>query len=97
MATIQASGRIINSKRNSKIRSIFDGLSVYNIAANWSKKWMVSVGPGMASGWNWQEKKGFVLCLMPSTLPSLALRSQTFQSFGRVFSSTAKPWFWLVM
>ena len=51
----------------------------------------------MASGWNWQEKKGFVLCLMPSTLPSLALRSQTFQSFGRVFSSTAKPWFWLVM
>lgn len=33
----------------------------------------VSFGPLDASGWNWAEKKGFDLCLIPSLVPSFIL------------------------
>jgi len=72
-------------------------LQFYKSSMNLSKNLSASTGPGVASGWNWHEKNGFVEWAMPSFVLSFKLRSQIFQSFGRDFSSTAKPWFWDVM
>ena len=69
----------------------------YNVFTNSSKKCSVSVGPGVASGWNWQALYGRRLCLMPSIELSFVFRSQTSHPGGRDFSFIAKPWFWLVM
>ena len=64
---------------------------------NVSKRNSVSLGPLDASGWNWAEKKGFVLWRMPSLVPSFMFMNSGSQSDGRESESTAKPWFCDVM
>jgi len=73
--------------------AIFCATLRYNSSTNLSKKCSVSSGPGVASGWNWHEKYGRVLCAIPSFVSSLRFLSQVFQSFGRVESLIANPWF----
>ena len=51
----------------------------------------VSVGPPHASGWNWVEKNGLVLCLMPSLVPSFMFTKYGSQSALSEVVSTAKP------
>ncbi len=63
--------------------------SLYNISTNSSNKNSVSVGPGVASGWNWTAKKGRRLWRMPSTVPSLAFSKEISQSSGMDFESIA--------
>eukprot|EP00001_Collodictyon_triciliatum_P070233 12452_3 len=74
----------------------FSGDFLYSrtVVRNFSKR-SVSVGPPLASGWNWTLKKGFLMWI-PSLLPSLAL-TKGFQPSGRDVVSTAKPWFCGVM
>ena len=45
----------------------------------------------LTSGWNCAVNIGFVLCMMPSFVPSLALMKSGVQSAGRLFASSAKP------
>lgn len=73
--------------------SLYCRTVVKNTSNNISK----SCGPAMCSGWNWTLKKGFLLCMMPSFVWSLAFVNNTDQSEGRVLVSTAKPWFCVVM
>src|SRR5207342_1472990 len=56
-----------------------------------------SCGPGLASGWPWKLKAGASVSSMPWLLPSNNERCVTRTLAGNVDSSTAKPWFWLVM
>ena len=49
------------------------------------------------SGWNCAVKKGLVLCMMPSFVPSFAFLKSGCQSEGRCDTSMAKPWFCGVM
>ena len=46
-----------------------------------------------ASGWNCAVKNGFVSCMMPSLVLSLALVNNVFHPGGRVASLTAYPLF----
>ena len=49
----------------------------------------VSTGPEQASGWNWLENQGLVLCRMPSLEPSFMLTKSSSQSLPNVLASTA--------
>jgi len=64
---------------------------------NLSNKKAVSVGPPEASGWNWAEKKGLWVWMIPSLERSLAFKKRGLKSEGRELVSTANPWFWGVM
>ena len=57
----------------------------------------MSCGPGEASGWPWKQKAGLSVRAKPCSVPSNKLRWVALRWLGRVVSSTAKPWFWLVM
>jgi|GEM_PF-5625571 len=63
----------------------------YISSINLSNSQPVSFGPGDDSGWNCTAKNGFVLCFMPSFVPSLLLMNHSSQSFGRVLVFTAYP------
>src|ERR1035441_3520797 len=65
---------------------------------NSSKTLARSWGPGGPYGWYWTEMTGRLRWRSPSTLPSLRLRSLTYQleSGGRVWASSWNSWFWEV-
>ena len=57
----------------------------------------MSCGPGEASGWPWKQNAGLSVRARPCSVPSNRLTWVARRLAGSVFSSTAKPWFWLVM
>ena len=57
----------------------------------------MSDAPGEASGWPWKLNAGCSVCSSPCKVPSNRLRCVARKCAGSVSSSTAKPWFWLVM
>ena len=57
----------------------------------------MSCGPGLASGWPWKQKAGRSVRARPCSVPSNRLTCVARSVVGSVLSSTAKPWFWLVM
>lgn len=64
-----------------------------HIKLNWKANHFLLTHPASCLNLN----RGFVLCMMPSLVWSLALVKRTSQSSGSEAGSTAKPWFWLVM
>ena len=57
----------------------------------------MSCGPGLASGWPWKQNAGASVSAKPCSEPSNSDTWVTRTFAGSDFSSTAKPWFWLVM
>ena len=64
-----------------------------------SKRYWLSWGPGLASGWYWTVKTGRSRWARPYTDPSLTLTWLTVKPLaaGMVVASTWKPWFWEVI
>src|SRR6185369_5258298 len=67
------------------------------IFTNLSNSTCISCGPGLASGWPWKLYAGLSVSSMPCSEPSNSERCVGRTFAGSVFSSTWKPWFWLVM
>ena len=57
----------------------------------------MSCGPGDASGCPWKQNAGLSVRARPCSVPSNSETWVARRFDGSVFSSTAKPWFWLVM
>ena len=57
----------------------------------------MSCGPGEASGWPWKQNAGRSVRARPCSVPSNSLTCVGRRLAGSDASSTAKPWFWLVM
>src|SRR5690606_21983782 len=57
----------------------------------------ISCGPGLLSGCPWKLNAGRSVSAIPCRLPSNSERCVAVTLAGSVASSTAKPWFWLVI
>ena len=63
----------------------------------YSKRYLLSWGPGLDSGWYWTENAECFLALSPSTVSSFKLKWVMSTLFGNELAFTENPWFWLVI
>ena len=66
-------------------------------AINWSNNGATSCGPGLASGWPWKLNAEVSVRAIPCSDWSNNDWCVILRLMGKVFSSIAKPWFWLVI
>ena len=69
----------------------------FSISRNRPKRYYASLGPGATSEWYCKENAGLISDSIPSMVLSFRFRCVTLTFLGRDFSSTEKPWLWLVI